>query len=102
MEALVKLSFYCFAAASIALASSAVCYLAYAVGRVRVRQATLATSAGTTVVGRTAALEPGSPGAARFGTMLAWFGVVFQGLSIGLRTAAAERLPLSNMYEFSS
>ena len=102
MEALVKLSFYCFAAASIALATSAVCYLAYAVGRVRVRQTTLATSAGTTVVGRTAALEPGSLGAARFGTMLAWFGVVFQGLSIALRTVAAERLPLSNMYEFSS
>ncbi len=102
MEALVKLSFYCFAAASIALATSAVCYLAYAVGRIRVRQTALATSAGTTVVGRSAALEPGSLGAARFGTMLAWFGVVFQGLSIGLRTVAAERLPLSNMYEFSS
>ena len=102
MEALVKLSFYCFAAASIALAASAVCYLAYAVGRVRLRQTALATSAGTTVVGRTAALEPGWSGAGRFGTMLAWFGVAFQGLSIALRTIAAERLPLSNMYEFSS
>ena len=102
MEALVKLSFYCFAASSISLAGSALCYLAFAVGRVRVRQTALTTSAGTTMVGRTATLEPGAIGAGRFGTMLAWFGLVFQGLSIGLRTIAAGRLPLSNMYEFSS
>jgi cytochrome c-type biogenesis protein CcsB len=102
MEALVKLSFYCFAAASIALVASTLCYVAYAVGRVRLRQTALATSAGTTVVGRTAELEPGWLGAGRFGTLLAWFGVVFQGLSIALRTAASGRLPLSNMYEFSS
>jgi cytochrome c-type biogenesis protein CcsB len=101
MEALVQLSFYCFAAASIALTASALCYLAYAVGRVRVRQTTLATSAGTTVVGRSATLEPGWLGAGRFATMLAWFGLLFQGLSIGLRSIAAGRLPLSNMYEFS-
>ena len=102
MEALVRLSFYCFAAASIALGASAICYVAYAVGRVRVRQATLTTSAGTTVVSRTADFEPATLGLGRFGTMLAWFGVVFQGLSIALRTIAAGRLPVSNMYEFSS
>ena len=102
MEALVQLSFYCFAAASIALSAAAVCYLAYAVGRVRLRQTALTTSAGTTVTGRTATWEPGGLGAGRFGTMLAWFGMVFQGLSIALRTAAAGHLPLSNMYEFSS
>lgn len=102
MEALVKLSFYCFAAASIAFSASAVSYLAYAVGRVRLRQTALTTSAGTTYVSRSAALEPGWTGAGRFGTMLAWFGVVFQGLSIALRSAAAGHLPLSNMYEFSS
>jgi cytochrome c-type biogenesis protein CcsB len=102
MEALVKLSFYCFAAASIALTAAAVCYLGYALGRVRLRQSVLATSAGTTMVSRSAILEPGWTGAGRFGTMLAWFGVVFQGLSIALRTAAAGHLPLSNMYEFSS
>ena len=102
MEALVKLSFYCFAAASIALAAAAVSYLAHATGRVRVRQVVLATSTGSTVAGRTASLGPGAVGAGRFATMLAWFGVVFQGLSIALRTAAAGRLPLSNMYEFSS
>jgi cytochrome c-type biogenesis protein CcsB len=33
--------------------------------------------------------------------MLAWFSVLFQGLSIALRSVAAGRLPLSNMYEFS-
>ena len=102
MEAIVKLSFYVYAPASIALAASAVCYLAYATGRVRVRRVALATSTGSTVVGQTASLGPGAVGAGRFGTMLAWFGVVFQGLSIALRTAAAGRLPLSNMYEFSS
>ena len=106
MEALVKLSFYCFAAASIALAASAVCYLAYAVGRVRVRRTALVTSTGTTAgglwAGRTAALEPAQLGVGRFGTMLAWFGVVFQGLSIALRTIAAGRLPVANMYEFST
>ena len=106
MEALVKLSFYCFAAASISLAASAVCYVAFAVGRVRVRRTALATSAGpaggTLWTGRAAALEPAALGVGRFGTMLAWFGVVFQGLSIGLRTIAAGRLPVSNMYEFSS
>lgn len=102
MEALVKLSFYCFAAASISLVASAVCYVAYAVGRVRLHQTALATTAGTTVVGRSASLEPGWLGAGRFGTLLAWFGLAFQGLSIALRTAASGRLPLSNMYEFSS
>ncbi|MDP9365200.1 MAG: c-type cytochrome biogenesis protein CcsB, partial [Chloroflexota bacterium] len=77
-------------------------YVAYAVGRVRLRQTALATSVGTTVVGRSATFEPGWLGAGRFGTLLAWFGVVFQGLSIALRTAASGRVPLSNMYEFSN
>ncbi len=102
MEALVKLSFYCFAAASIAFVSSAVCYFTHSVGWIAVRSTTMATTIGTTVVGRSARLEPGWLGAGRFATLLAWFGVVFQGLSIALRTAAAGHLPLSNMYEFSS
>jgi cytochrome c-type biogenesis protein CcsB len=101
MEALVRLSFYCFAAASIAFCAAALCYLAFAVGRVKLRQATLRTSAGTTVVASSAALEAGSPGVGRFGTMLSWFGVAFAALAVGLRTAAAGHLPLSNMYEFS-
>ena len=37
MEALVKLSFYCFAASSISLAASAVSYIMFTVGRVKVR-----------------------------------------------------------------
>ena len=53
------------------------------------------------MVARSAEFGPGTDGAGRFGTMLAWFGVVFQGLSILLRSLAAERVPLSNMYEFS-
>jgi len=102
MEALVRLSFYCFAAASIALGASALCYVAYAIGRVRLRQAALATSAGTSVVASTAVFGPGAHGIGRFASLLAWFAVLFQGLSVGLRTAAAGHLPVSNMYEFSS
>jgi cytochrome c-type biogenesis protein CcsB len=102
MESLVRLSFYCFAAASIAFVASAVCYLVYAVGRVRLRQTSLATGAGLSVTGAAATVDPAPLGVGRFATVLAWFGVVFQGLSIGLRTVAAGHLPLSNMYEFSS
>jgi cytochrome c-type biogenesis protein CcsB len=101
METLVRLSFYCFAAATIAFVASAACYLAYAVGRVRLRQTTLATNAGTTVVAHEASLEPASLGIGRFATLLAWFGVAFQAASIFFRTIAGGRLPLSNMYEFS-
>ena len=101
MEALVKLSFYCFAAASIAIGASAVCYLAYTVGRVRVRQAAMTTGTGFTVVGRSVELAPEVVGAGRFGTMLGWFGVGFAGLAVLLRSIAAGRLPISNMYEFS-
>ncbi|MBA3449854.1 MAG: c-type cytochrome biogenesis protein CcsB [Chloroflexia bacterium] len=102
MEQLVRLSFYCFAAATIALVSAAACYVVYAVGRIRLRSTALATSAGTTLVAHEASLEPASLGIGRFATLLAWFGVVFQAGSILLRTIAAGHLPLSNMYEFSS
>ena len=88
MESLVRLSFYCFAAATIAFVASAACYLAYAVGRVRLRQRTLATSAGTTLVAHEASLEPAALGVGRFATLLAWFGVAFQAASILLRTVA--------------
>jgi cytochrome c-type biogenesis protein CcsB len=101
MEGLVKLSFYCFTAASIALAGATIAYLAYAVGRIRVRQSMLATSAGTTVTTATAEFGPGPVGAGRFGSLLAWFAVIFEGLAILLRTIASGRGPYSNMYEFS-
>lgn len=101
MEGLVKLSFYCFAAASISLGGAAIGYIAYAVGRIRLRQATLATTAGTTVTTASAEFGPGSVSAGRFGTLLAWFAVFFQGLAVLLRTIAADRGPYSNMYEFS-
>ena len=100
MEALVKLSFYSFTAASIALVAASVCYIVQAVGRVRVRRAALATSTGTTVTTHSAEFGPGSESLGRYGTMLGWFGVFFQGLSILLRSLAAEAGP-SNMYEFS-
>jgi cytochrome c-type biogenesis protein CcsB len=101
MEGLVKLSFYCFTAASISLAGAALCYVVYAVGRIRLRQAMLQTSAGTTVTTASAEFGPGSVGAGRFGSLLAWFGVLFAGLAVLLRSIAAGRGPYSNMYEFS-
>lgn len=101
MEAMVKLSFYCFAAASIAIGASFVAYTLYTVGRVRLRQAALQTSAGTTLTASTAEFLPGWASAGRFGTMLGWFGAVMAGLAVLFRTIASERGPYSNMYEFS-
>ncbi len=101
MEALVKLSFYCFAASSISLAAASFCYVAYAVGRIRVRSTAWATNTGTTISGHAAEFRPGSTGTGRFATMLAWFGMAFAGLAVLLRSIAAERLPVSNMFEFS-
>src|ERR687898_1788385 len=102
METLVRLSFYCFAATTFAVVASAACYLAYAIGRVRLRQRALATNTGTILVAHEASLEPAALGVGRFATLLTWFGVGFQAASILLRTVAAGRLPLSNMYEFST
>lgn len=101
METLVKLSFFCFAAGSIAVGASWLSYLMYSIGRVRLRRAELATSAGTTVTASSAEFEPGWISAGRFGTMLGWFGVVMMGLAVLFRTIASERGPYSNMYEFS-
>src|SRR4051812_34829513 len=101
MEGLVKFSFFCFAAASIALAGSALSYIVYGIGRIRLKQSALATSAGTTVSTTSAEYVPGPIGAGRFGTMLAWFAVFFQALAVLFRTLASHRGPYSNMYEFS-
>lgn len=101
MEALVKLSFYCFAAASLALGAAAISYIVSAIGRVRVRRATLATSAGTAVSASRAEFGPGSLAAGRFGTLLTSFGAFFAFLAVLFRSIAAERLPTSNMFEFS-
>ena len=101
MDVLVRFSFYCFTAATIAMVASAICYVGYAVGRLQVRQTRLQTSAGTTVVGGSAEFGPRSANLARFGTLLAWFALGFQVLAVLFRTVAAGRLPLSNMYEFS-
>jgi cytochrome c-type biogenesis protein CcsB len=102
MEALVRLSFYAFAAATLSFVAAAVCYVGYAVGRIRLRRATLVTSAGPALFAPEARLEPAPLGVGRFATLLAWFGVAFQAASIFFRTFAAGRFPLSNMYEFSS
>lgn len=101
MEALVKLSFYCFAASSVSLAAAAMSYIVYSVGRVRVRQATMATSAGSTISASQAEFLPASAAAGRFGSMLTAFGAFFAFLAVLFRSIAAERVPLSNMFEFS-
>lgn len=101
METLVKLSFYCFAAGSIAVAASWISYVLYTIGRVRLRQTELQTSAGTTVRASSAEFSPGWVSAGRFGTMLGWFGVVMMGLAVLFRAMASHRGPYSNMYEFS-
>ncbi len=102
MESMVRVSFYCFAAATFAFIGAAACYLFYAIGRIRLRRAALATGNGPTIVAHQASLEPASLSIGRFATLLAWFGVAFQAAAILLRTIAAGRIPLSNMYEFSS
>jgi cytochrome c-type biogenesis protein CcsB len=101
LEGLVKLSFYCFTAATIALVGSTVCYLLYAVGRIRVRRAAVATPEGATFTSTSAEFAPGSQTFARFGTMLLWFTVILQGSAVLARSIAAGRGPYSNMYEFS-
>lgn len=101
MEALVKLSFYMFAASSVAIGAAGLSYIAYTIGRVRVRRATMATSAGTTVTSSTAEISPGNNNFGQWGTMLSGFGLFFAFLAVLFRTIAAERLPTSNMYEFS-
>ena len=101
MDAFVKMSFYSFAAGSIALLAAAVCYIAYGFGKVRLRQTMLATPQGTTFTATAAERHPGSESVGQFATLLAWFGVFFQGLAVGLRVIASGRGPYSNMYEFS-
>lgn len=101
MEGLVKLSFYCFTAATFALAGSAICYVLYAVGRVRVSRSSVATPEGTTFTATSTEYSAGSDGLARFASMMMWFTVVLQGLAVLTRSIAAGRGPYSNMYEFS-
>lgn len=101
MEGLVKLSFYFFSAATIALVGSWIGYMVYAIGRVRLRNTVLATGTGSSVSATNAELVPGSVGAGRFATMLAWFAMLFQGGAVLTRCIAAGRGPYSNMYEFS-
>lgn len=100
MEALVKLSFYCFTATTIAIAASSLCYIAFALGKVRFRMTTLRMTDGSTMV-HPSTEHGGAPTAfGSFGTMLAWFGLVFQAMAILFRVLASKSAP-SNMYEFS-
>lgn len=106
MDALVKLSFYCFTATTIALAAAAVCYLAYGIGFVRVSRRQLATTTGSSMTASMAtsvtdfSTGPSPIGIGRFATLLGWFVVVFQGLAVALRFSATQHGP-TNMYDFS-
>jgi cytochrome c-type biogenesis protein CcsB len=101
LEGLVKLSFYCFTAASLAIVGSAICYVIYQVGRIRLRRTALATPEGQTFTATTAEFSDDTEGFGRFGTMLLWFAVFFSGCAVLTRYIAAGRGPYSNMYEFS-
>ena len=78
---------------SIALGMASFAYVAFGVGRVRLKRTMLATSAGTTFSSASAEILPGSIGAGRFGTLLGWFAVFFAGTAVLLRTIASHRGP---------
>ncbi len=101
MEGLVKLSFYCFTAASVAMFGAAIAYVLQAVGRIRVERAVLSTPTGETVTSTRAGFVAGSDGAGRFGSLLTSFAALFAFLSVLTRIIATKRGPYSNMYEFS-
>lgn len=101
MDGLVRFSFYLFAGGSMAIIGAAIMYIVYAVGRIRVRRAQLATPDGRTVHSNSLHAEEGPIGYARWGTMLTILGAVSIGGAIAARWGAAEHFPLSNMYEYS-
>jgi cytochrome c-type biogenesis protein CcsB len=101
MEGLVKLSFYCFTAASVAMFGAAIAYIIQAAGRIRVERAVLSTPTGETITSTRAGFVPGSDGAGRFGSLLTSFAAFFAFLSVLTRIFATRRGPYSNMYEFS-
>lgn len=101
MDALVRFSFYLFAGGSMAVLAAAIMYILYAIGRVRVRGASMSTSAGPSLDTSTLHAEEGPVGFARWGTLLTLLGAISLGGSILTRIIAADHFPLSNMYEYS-
>lgn len=101
MEGLVRLSFYLFAGASMAIVASAVMYIVYAIGHVRVHRESVSTSTGQTIRANSVHAEEGPISFARWGAMLAAFGAFFVAMAIITRWNAAGHFPLSNMYEYS-
>ncbi|MCO5219092.1 MAG: c-type cytochrome biogenesis protein CcsB, partial [Thermomicrobiales bacterium] len=86
---------------SMAIIGAAIMYIVYAVGRIRVRRAQLATPDGRTVSSNSLHAEEGPIGFASWGTMLTILGSLSIGGAIAARWGAAEHFPLSNMYEYS-
>jgi cytochrome c-type biogenesis protein CcsB len=101
MEGLVKLSFYCFTAASISMFAASLAYILYAVGRIKLERAVLTTSTGERVTSTSASLVRGSDGAGRWATMLTAFATILSFFAVIARVGATRRGPYSNMYEFS-
>lgn len=101
MDGLVRFSFYLFAGSSMAIIAAAVCYIAYAVGRLRVQRETVATPEGHTFTSSAVQRAEGPIGFARLGMMLTAFGAFFVLCAIVTRWIAADHFPLSNMYEYS-
>lgn len=101
MDSLVRFSFYLFAGSSLAILASAVMYIIYAVGKIRMRRVEVTTSTGHTVPASSIHAESGNIGYARWGSMLAAFGAFFIAMAILTRWRAAGHFPLSNMYEYS-
>ena len=102
MDSLVRLSFYCFTAATLALVGAAVCYLIYGAGFLRLARGQVQTAGGhgmTSTVTRLAS-GPAPLGIGRFATTLGWFAVLFQGMAVVLRFSATRHGP-TNMYDFS-
>jgi cytochrome c-type biogenesis protein CcsB len=101
MEGLVKLSFYCFTAAAISMFAASLAYIFYAVGRVKVERAVLATTTGETVTSTRASFVREAGNAGRWATMLTSFAAILSFFSVLARIGATKRGPYSNMYEFS-
>ena len=101
MEGLVKLSFYCFTAASVSMFAASLAYIIHALGRVRVERQVLSTSTGETVTSTRASFDRGPESAGRWATMLTAFAAVLSFFAVIARIGATKRGPYSNMYEFS-
>ena len=81
--------------------AASLAYIFYALGRVKVERAVLATSTGETVTSTRASFVRDSESAGRWATMLTAFAAILAFFAVAARIGATKRGPYSNMYEFS-